>query len=359
VVGLTLIGHKGMGAMGEIVKELGRDLPYRGGVEFNCLVRHLLIGKGDPFSALASAEAEAATPRRCIEVLKAAVTGGSLADPAWAGAIGSPARPIIAAYVESLASASFFDRALADNSFVKVPPRTPIVIVTQSAVGSTVAELAPTPISSMTLSAPSVALRKSIAEVVLSVELAREPASTGLIGRELQRAAVKAVDTTAIGVIIASGTSAATAGPTLAHLVTDVQTMFNAIEKGEQSRLYFVLNYALAAALAARAAGTAGWALRPTGGELAGVPVVVSSGAPAGNLTLVDASRFAAYSDVITLATSQEGMVQMNTAPDSPPTGSTSFVSLYQQNLVALRATRYWGLQALTTTAAATTTGMS
>ena len=78
--------------MGEVVKALGRvggsDLPYRGAVEFNCLARHLLVGAGDVMMARASAEADSTCPRRVIEVLKSAVTAGSLADPTWAGAIG-------------------------------------------------------------------------------------------------------------------------------------------------------------------------------------------------------------------------------------------------------------------------------
>jgi hypothetical protein len=87
--------------------------------------------------------------------------------------------------------------------------------------------------------------------------------------------------------------------------------------------------------------------------------VVVSSGAPTGSLVLVDASRFAAFNTTITLAASQTATVQLNTAPDSPPTSSTSLVSLFQSNMVALRAVRYWGLQPLTSTAASTTTAMT
>jgi hypothetical protein len=334
--------------VGEVVKALGRDLPYSGGVEFNSIVRHMLIGRGDPAMAHASAEADPATPRRVVEVLKAAVSAGSLADPTWAGNLAG-FRTVIASYVESLSSVSAFDRMLSDNAFVRVEPQTPIVITTTAATSSTVAELAPTPLSSMAFSAPSVDLRKTSTEVVVSNEVARNPANTRHIGRELLRSTAKAVDVTAIAAIIASGTSTATSGPTLAQLVSDVQSMFNDIEIGEDSRLYFILNHALAAGLAARAAGTAGWDLRPTGGTLAGVPVIVSSGAPTGSLTLVDASRFAAFSDTITLAASQQGTVQMSSTPDSPAITSTTMVSLFQANLTALRAVRWWGLEALTT----------
>jgi hypothetical protein len=190
-------------------------------------------------------------------------------------------------------------------------------------------------------------------------ELARNPASTGLIGRELQRSLARTVDTSALATIIAAGTSTPTLGGTVPNLISDLQSMFIDVEIGEQSRLYFVLNSALAVGLSARLAGSVGWELTPTGGRLAGVDVVVSNGAPIGSLILLDASRFAGYSDTITLDASEQATLQMNTAPDSPPTASTPLLSLWQHDMVALRATRWWGIQNLTSTAAATTTGMS
>jgi hypothetical protein len=349
-----------MGVMGEVVKALGRDLPYPSGtaIEFNSLVRHMLIGRGDPSMAHLSAEGDPGTPRKVVEILKAAVTAGSLADPTWAGNLAGY-RQVIAAYVESLSSISFFDRALTDGAFVRVPPRTPIAVVTVAAVASTIAELAPKPVSSMTLTAPSVDLQKAVATVVVTNEIVQTPGTVGLIGRELQRSVAKATDTTVLAAIIAAGTSTATAGTSVANLVTDIGSMFADIAIGEQSRLYFVTNAVLAASLSARLAGSVGWAMTPTGGVLAGVPVVVSSAVPTGDLVLVDASRFAAYSDTITLSSSQQGVLQMETSPDSPAVSSTVVESLFQANKTALRATRYFGIEALTTTAAATTTGMT
>jgi len=133
--------------------------------------------------------------------------------------------------------------------------------------------------------------------------------------------------------------------------------MFADIEIGQQSRLYFILNPALAASLSARLAGSVGWTMTPRGGQLAGVDVVVSAGAPAGNLILVDASRFAAFNNTITLAASDKALVQLNSSPDSPPTSSTAMISLWQHNMVQLRAVR--GFVNLTTTCASTTTGMT
>ena len=83
--------------------------------------------------------------------------------------------------------------------------------------------------------------------------------------------------------------------------------------------------------------------------------MVVSSGAAAGTLTLVDASRFGSYSDRIELASSP----QLDTAPDSPPVVTTVLASLWQRDLVSLRAIRYFEFAALATGASYAITGMS
>ena len=51
--------------------------------------------------------------------------------------------------------------------------------------------------------------------------------------------------------------------------------------------------------------------------------------------------------------------MQLQSTPNSPSTGATVQVSLFQENKVGYKATRYFGVVALTTTAAAVITGMS
>jgi valyl-tRNA synthetase len=43
----------------------------------------------------------------------------------------------------------------------------------------------------------------------------------------------------------------------------------------------------------------------------------------------------------VSIDASQEASLQMDTAPDSPATASTTFVSLWQQNQIGIRAERY------------------
>jgi hypothetical protein len=79
----------------------------------------------------------------------------------------------------------------------------------------------------------------------------------------------------------------------------------------------------------------------------------VSDAAAAGVLLLFDASQVAVSSGTIELDRSNAATLQLDTAPDSPPLTSSPYVSLWQQNMSALRAERFFGVSRLRTTAAA------
>jgi hypothetical protein len=72
-----------------------------------------------------------------------------------------------------------------------------------------------------------------------------------------------------------------------------------------------------------------------------GIPTLASRKVPVDDLILVDAGRIAFAGGDTEVSTSREGNIQMNDAPDSPVTASTTLVSLWQQNLVAFKALQY------------------
>ena len=340
--------------MGEVVRALGNS----GATEFNHLL-WVLLNSRDPMDAVERAKADRTTPSRVLEVLeKAAVQPGSLQDPSWASPLGAY-QQIITEYVDSLSGFSFFDRALADRAFVPGQLGSKVAISTDTAVGSIVNEGQATPFMSFSYEAATIPITKAVAPIVVTQELARQREQMGWVGQRLRSKIVATVDTYAMSVIIAAATSTPTTGNTVAALVDDIAQAFSDVEIGQEPKLYWVLNAALAASLSARLAGSVGWDLTPAGGKLAGVPAIISAGVPSGDLVLVDASRFAADSEAITLDRSTQASVQLQSSPDSPSTGSTVQVSLWQQNKVGYKATRYFGLVALTDTAAAVITGMS
>ena len=66
-------------------------------------------------------------------------------------------------------------------------------------------------------------------------------------------------------------------------------------------------------------------------------------------MLLIDPHGFVAHSDIITLATSQQALIRMDTAP----TSGTAAISLFQQNAHALKATRWWGCERMRSSAVA------
>jgi HK97 family phage major capsid protein len=86
--------------------------------------------------------------------------------------------------------------------------------------------------------------------------------------------------------------------------------------------------------------------LTPTGGTLLGYPVITSQNVVAPD-TDGDMIVFLNQSDVflseegIMLDASSEASLQFNTTPDNPTSASTVMVSLWQRNMIGLRAERY------------------
>jgi HK97 family phage prohead protease len=98
------------------------------------------------------------------------------------------------------------------------------------------------------------------------------------------------------------------------------------------------------------------------GGSLLGIPIVASNnipsttGSPSEGYPLIIALApeiLLADDGAVTIDVSREASLQMDTAPDSPPTASTVTVSLWQQNLIAVKAERFinWKLRRSTAVA--------
>lgn len=98
--------------------------------------------------------------------------------------------------------------------------------------------------------------------------------------------------------------------------------------------------------------------MSPVGGTLLDLPALVSDGAPSGALLLIDASRVAANSDVAALDMSEQVSLQMDTAPTSPPVAATVQIGMWQHNLIALKAERWFGFELLAVNGAAVITGL-
>jgi hypothetical protein len=143
-------------------------------------------------------------------------------------------------------------------------------------------------------------------------------------------------------------------GGTALAVRADLRAAVNALSLGSTSRLYWLTSPNIAQRLAV-IGDSAGAAAFPevADGRLAGSPLLVSDGVGSGLLIVFDAAQLACSALPVELDVSNEALVQLDTAPDNPPTGTTFLQSAWQLNLAELRATRYSGIKRLRDTAVA------
>ena len=298
-----------------------------------------------------------ATPR-LLAVLKSAVQAGTTSDPEWAGALTEHAQ-IAQGFLASLREFSAFDQALTDGSFLRVPLRTRVSIVTTAAAGALVGQGDPKPLTKLALADQQLALRKVVSIVAVTEELVRsvEAAALALIENELRRAVATKSDETFLDILAQTTgiASAASTGMSAAQFAADLASALDSLSYGADARLYLVLPPAAAKVVAflRDANGTLYPDMTVSGGTIAGIKVVVSNAAT--DAILFDASQIAANSDTIVIDASSQASIQLDDSPTSPQ----KMTSLFQSNMRAMRATRFFGAEVLRPEAVAVITGVT
>jgi hypothetical protein len=267
---------------------------------------------------------------------------------------------LASAFLASLRNYGCFDAMLPFTR--RVPFRVHVGAVTVGASGSTIPQASAKPISRLTLTGTVIDEIKVICIMTFTQELVRfgsGPAGD-LFGQELSAAIAVQTDSEFIAQLLAGATSFSSNGVTAEHARVDLRGLSNAVITGVRSQLFLIVPSAIAKAWAFLHTNTGDAAFKDAkwnGGNIGGVPILVSDGVPSGNIILADASQIAAASEGITLDSSKDATIQLDSAPDSPVSGSTNIMSLYQANMVGLRAERYIGVEKLTSTGVAVVTG--
>jgi hypothetical protein len=238
----------------------------------------------------------------------------------------------------------------------RVPLHTRVGMVTSGFTAATVGQNAPKPISSLSITETTLDERKAVVIAAITDELVRysmESADGGLFQTELQNALAVETDETFIDILTSGATSFPSTGATAEAVRNDLRSALLAITTSKRSRLFLIVPPTIAKTLPVIHSSTGTGAfngLRYDGGNVGGIEIVVSDGIASSSMVLVDASQVGAGSEGITLSASNQASVQMNTTPDSPPTASSAYISLWQMNQTALRAERYFGAVKLSTT---------
>lgn len=334
------------------------------GTAFTRYAMALAASRGSRFEAAEYAKKwERDTPEVAM-VLKAAVDAGTTTDATWAAPL-VVYQNIASEFIELLRPATIIGRI---PGLRRVPFNIQMPSQTSGSTVGWVGQGKPKPVGELAFSSLSLGMAKAAGIVVLAEELVRSssPSAEAIVRADLIAAIAQFLDLQFIDPAVAavanvspaSITNGATVvdatGTTAAAFRADVKTAFATFTGANISLggLVWIMteSQALAFSMIQNALGQPEYpGITATGGTLFGIPVIASEnvpaegGSPAGErIILVKASEILLADDGgVTLDVSREASVQMNTAPDDPATASTVMVSLWQNNLVGLRAERF------------------
>ncbi|HEY1878418.1 MAG TPA: phage major capsid protein [Caulobacteraceae bacterium] len=299
-------------------------------------------------------------------VMRAAVAPGTATDAVWAGPL-VQYQIMASEFVELLRPATILGRI---PGLTRVPFNVKIPRQTAGASVGWVGEAKPKPVSSLAFDTITLRWAKAAGIVVLSDELVRfsNPDAETLVQNDLIKTmaqfldqqftdpAVAPVANVSPGSITNGVPPVPSSGTDEDAFRTDLYTLIATFLANNLSTAGAVLLMTETQASAISMMLTPlGIPLYPTvtstGGTLLGMTVVTSQ-----NAGLIDTVASPATSRIIMLKApeilmaddgqvlldaSREASLQMDSAPDAPPTATTVFMSLWQNNMVGLRAERW------------------
>lgn len=289
-------------------------------------------------------------------IRKAAVGGSDMGDLA-----GTFATTVGATFLDSLAEGpSAFDRLrpYTRPAAFNVPLLTPAAPLSAAVV----ADGKHLPVTKLGNNSSSLTPVKVGGLAVASREALSTAEGIAAFVAELRAAVGVATDAEFLGTI---QTDADTNGAASTDPLADLQVLLDGVNQSGFGSLYFACPPSVAN-LMAILTGTTGRIFpdaTPTGGNLLGVPLLVTAGAPADTLTLLDASAIATGSEDMLVKLSDAAMVEMDSAPageSTTPTGATgALVSVFQADCVALLGIRSFAAKLVRTSGAAVLTGVT
>ena len=324
---------------------------------FGHVAKYLMPGKGNLGNTLFEAQAKRAN-ERVVEGIKGAVSAGTTSNATFAAPLSYT--ELSDAFLSSLRNVGVFDSALPFSK--QIPLNTQIALVSVGATASSVGEGQSKIVSKLTLAASTLNIRKAVAILVASQELLRASGvASRLFADELQRAIAAATDAQFLSVLTSSITPTTSAGSNAFAIATDLAALFAGLSLDSQSKVFIVGAPNDLKHIAVQIGSTGQQAfpgVTINGGTYCGATLIASD-AVSGQLVAFDASQLAMASNGIELDASNQASIQLDSAANSPPSSDTPYVSIWGMNWVGLRATRYWGVERLRTTAVSVISNVS
>lgn len=343
--------------------QFGRGHEVAKGIGFTRYVMAVARSKGNLMQAHHMAKANerwmAETPD--VEaVLRAAVAAGTTTDSTWAGPL-VQYQNLTSEFIEYLRPLTIIGRLNLRN----VPFKIKVPRQTAAATVGWVGEGQVKPVSKLAFDSVTLDIAKIAGIVVLTDELVRHsaPSAEMLVRDDLAAAVIQFEDgqfvdpskasdgsspasvTNGVTPVTASGT---TSDAFRADIVDLMQTFVAANLGLSDGAWIMTQQQALAIGMMLNSLGQRLYPdVTVNGGTLNGLPVIASEnmastdGSPADGYPIILLKQrdiLLADDGQVTIDASREASLQMDTSPDSPTSGSTNLVSMFQQNMLAIRA---------------------
>ncbi|WP_233866648.1 phage major capsid protein [Paraburkholderia adhaesiva] len=323
------------------------------GTAFTRYVMAIARSKGNLMQAAEIAQSWRDTTPEVEIVLRAAVAAGTTTDPEWAGAL-VPYRTMADEFIELLRPETIIGRI---EGFRRVPFNVKMPAQLTPSSASWVGEAKPKPVSKLTFELITLGFAKAAGIVVLTEELVRfsDPSAEAVVRRDMIETIARFLDEQFIdptvgpvpGVHPASITYGAAhidaTGSDPYSLRADVFALLGMFVGANMSLAgaYWIMSpvNALAIFMMQNPLGQQEFpGINQNGGVFFGLPVIVSMTAQ--NLIVLVQPRDILLADDrgVTIDISREASVQMD---DAPTGNGVGLVSLWQQNMVGVRAERF------------------
>jgi HK97 family phage major capsid protein/HK97 family phage prohead protease len=309
-----------------------------------------------------------------LNVLKAASAAGTTTDSTFASSL-VYAQDLASEFIEMLrpitilgkfgTTQRFGNQSVAIPRMRQVPFNIRMASQTGGGTYGWVGEGAPKPVGELTITELTMKWAKAAGIIVLTKELARfsNPSAEAIVRDDMLRGMAAFSDLQFISPQVAAVADVSPASVT--NLVTDVpatgtdadalrtdlNTLFGKFWTANLSLTsgVFIMSNRLATAISLmrNALGQKEYPdMTPLGGMLEGFPVIASEAVPddssGGMIALLNADDiFFADDGPVTIDASQDATIEMSTTPADPTVAATVLVSLWQRNMVALRAERF------------------
>lgn len=304
-------------------------------------------------------------PAEMNSIVKAAVGAATTTDATWASPL--IAYTVMASeFIELLRPATIIGRI---PGLRRVPFNIQMPRTTAGTTMGWVGENAPKPVSNMAFDTVQLRWAKAAGIVILTDELVRfsNPAAEEVVRSDMIAAMAQFLDRQFVDPTVAAVTNVSPAsitngvtavtrtGVNQAAWVADAATLLNVFLTNNLSPVGGVWimsqRQALAFSLMLNALGQPFYPnINVNGGDLLGFPVIASEnvpsvgGSPADGTPIIFAVApqiMLADDGQVVIDASNQASINMDTAPDSPPSGTTILVSLWQMNMTGLRAERW------------------